>query len=67
MAGRHGAQVRASLSARAAGLRERQLADIEAAAGATTERMTLPLAVLGVAFLGFILYPAVTQVLQLGT
>jgi Flp pilus assembly protein TadB len=67
VAGRHGAQIRTSLSARAAGLRARQLAEIEAAAGATTERMTIPLVILGVAFLAFILYPAVTQVLRLGS
>jgi len=28
--------------------------------------MTMPLVVLGVAFLGFILYPVVTQILRLG-
>ena len=65
VAGEQGAKVRASLAARAAGLRAAQLAEVEAAAGATTERMTVPLVVLGVAFLAFILFPAVVGVLQL--
>ena len=63
VAGRHGAQVRESLTARAAGLRATQLARAEEQAGATTEKMTVPLAVLGVSFLAFILFPAIAQVL----
>jgi tight adherence protein C len=65
VAGEQGAKIRQSLAARASGLRAAQLAEVEAAAGATTEKMTVPLVVLGVAFLAFILFPAVVQVLQL--
>lgn len=63
VAGRHGAQVRESLTARAAGMRASQLAQVEERAGATTEKMTVPLAILGVSFLAFIIFPAVMQVL----
>lgn len=63
VAGRHGAQVRESLTARAAGMRASQLARVEERAGTTTEKMTVPLAILGVSFLGFIIFPAVMQVL----
>lgn len=63
VAGRHGAQVRESLTARAAGMRASQLAQAEERAGETTEKMTVPLAILGVSFLAFIIFPAVMQIL----
>lgn len=63
LAGTEGAKVRASLRAKAAALRTRELADAEGEAQAATERMSLPVIVLFVGFLLFIGYPAVSQVL----
>jgi Flp pilus assembly protein TadB len=63
LAGTEGARVRASLAARAASLRSRQLADAEAAAQSATERMSLPLVLLFAGFLLLIGYPAVVHVL----
>ncbi|MGA2830808.1 MAG: type II secretion system F family protein, partial [Streptosporangiaceae bacterium] len=63
LAGTEGARVRASLAAKAAGLRTRQLADAETAAQAATERMSLPLVLLFAGFLLLIGYPAVVRVL----
>jgi Flp pilus assembly protein TadB len=63
LAGTEGARVRASLAAKAAGLRTRQLADAETAAQAATERMSLPLVLLFAGFLLLIGYPAVAHVL----
>ena len=63
LAGTEGARVRASLAAKATGLRTRQLADAEAAAQAATEKMSLPLALLFAGFLALIGYPAVVHVL----
>ena len=63
LAGTEGARVRASLAAKAAGLRARQLADAETAAQAATERMSLPLVLLFAGFLLLIGYPAVVHVL----
>ena len=58
LAGEHGARVRQSLSAKAASLRQKNLARIEYEAEQRTEKMGLPIVLL---FLGFILligYPA---------
>ncbi len=58
LAGEHGARIRQSLSAKAASLRQKNLARIEYEAEQRTERMGLPIVLL---FLGFILligYPA---------
>lgn len=63
LAGTEGARVRQSLSAKAAALRARELADAETVAGANTERMSLPVMALLLGFLLFITYPAVSQVL----
>jgi tight adherence protein C len=63
LAGTEGAKVRATLRAKAAALRTRELADAEGEAQAATERMSLPVIVLFVGFLLFIGYPAVSQVL----
>ena len=65
LAGSEGAKVRASLTAKAAALRQRLLTDIETQAHAATERMSLPLAVMFTAFLLFVLYPAITQITNL--
>ena len=44
----------------------RQIAETEAAAEATTERMNLPTAVLLLGFLLFIVFPAVTAITGVG-
>ncbi|MFJ7213597.1 type II secretion system F family protein [Amycolatopsis sp. NPDC098790] len=64
LAGTEGAKVRTSLAAKAAALRTHLVADAEADAQAATERMALPVTLLFLGFLGFIAYPAVTQVLN---
>lgn len=58
LAGTEGARVRASLSARAATLRTHQATEAETKANAATERMSLPVMLLGTAYLVFLLYPA---------
>ena len=63
LAGTEGAKVRRSLHAKAAALRARQLTDAEGNASADTERMSVPVMVLFLGFLGFITYPAMNQVL----
>jgi tight adherence protein C len=62
LAGEEGARIRATLAARAAALRARQLSDAESAAASATERMALPSALLFIGFLLVILYPAVSAV-----
>jgi Flp pilus assembly protein TadB len=62
LAGAQGARIRASLAVKADTLRSRQIAETEAAAEATTERMNLPTAVLLLGFLIFIVFPAVTAI-----
>ena len=63
LAGTEGARVRGSLAAKAQTLRTRQLTAAEAEAHSATERMAMPVAMLFLAFLGFIAYPAVTAIL----
>lgn len=63
LAGAEGARVRASLAAKSAAMRARQLAEAEAGASAATERMSLPLVVLFAGFLLLIGYPAVVHVI----
>lgn len=63
LAGTEGAKVRASLTAKAAGMRTHQLTDAEADASAATERMSLPVVALFGGFLLFIGYPALAHVL----
>ena len=62
LAGEEGARIRATLAARAAALRSRQLSDAETAAASATERMAMPSALLFLGFLLVILYPAVSAV-----
>jgi hypothetical protein len=62
LAEREGASVRQSLTAKAASIRDHQLADVEASASSATVRMAAPLVLLGLGFCGFILYGAVTSV-----
>ncbi|MFC0107924.1 hypothetical protein [Kibdelosporangium aridum] len=63
LAGTEGARVRASLAAKAAALRTRELTDTEGDAQAATERMSLPVVMLFCGFLVFIGFPALAQVL----
>jgi tight adherence protein C len=62
LAGSQGARIRASLAVKADTLRAHQIAETEAAAEATTERMNLPTAVLLLGFLIFIVFPAITAI-----
>jgi Flp pilus assembly protein TadB len=63
LAGEHGARVRLTLTERARALRAQQLADVEARARAVTEQMSVPVALLAVAFMLFVGFPAVWVVL----
>lgn len=62
LAGVEGARIRASLAAKAAALRGRQLAQIEADAHAASERMGVPTVAMFAAFLALLAYPAVQQI-----
>ncbi len=64
LAGAEGARVKASVAAKAKGLRARVLADVETAAQSASERMSLPIVLLLVGFVLFLGFPAVTQVLH---
>jgi tight adherence protein C len=63
LAGTEGAKVKASLTAKAAAIRARQLSDAETTAQSATERMSLPLVLLFGGFLLLIGFPAVVHVL----
>jgi Flp pilus assembly protein TadB len=63
LAGDSGAKVRTSLTAKAQALRVKSLADVEEAAQAATERMSLPVILLLCGFVIFIGFPAITRVL----
>ncbi|WP_239077014.1 type II secretion system F family protein [Actinocatenispora rupis] len=67
LAGTEGARVRTSLSARAAALRTRQLADAEQVANRATERMTLPMFLLAAGFVLLIAFPALAGIAGIGT
>jgi hypothetical protein len=64
LAGTEGAAIRASLSARAAALRGRLLADTETRANQATERLSIPLFVLAAAFLLLLAFPALAGALH---
>ncbi len=63
LAGSEGARVQRALTARAASLRRRELADAERQANAVTERLFLPSTLLVAGFLLFVGYPAWTRIL----
>lgn len=63
LAGTEGAKVRASLAAKAAAIRTRELAAAEGHAQAATERMSLPVVCLFAAYLLLIGFPAIASVL----
>lgn len=58
-----GAAIYTTLTTHAASLREKARAEDHAHANAITERLTLPVSLLLVGFLGLVLYPTVTQLL----
>jgi hypothetical protein len=64
LAGTEGARVRESLVARAASLHTHELAAAEATAGAATEAMSAPVALLALGFVAFLAFPAVMAVLM---
>jgi Flp pilus assembly protein TadB len=64
LAGDSGAKVRSSLSARARTLRVKGLADVEEAAQAASERMSLPVILLLCGFVAFIGFPAIVRVME---
>jgi tight adherence protein C len=63
LAGEQGARVRMTLTERARALRAAQLAAVEARARSVTEQMSVPVALLAVAFMLFVGFPAVWVVL----
>jgi pilus assembly protein TadC len=64
LAGSEGARVRQSLVAKAESLRQRRMSEAEAEANEASERMVLPLVLLGTGFLLFLGYPAVSRVMS---
>ena len=60
-----GAKIRASLTARAATMRLRELADIEGKAGKQSQTMLVAQMLLAAGFLLFLTYPAATRIFQL--
>ena len=62
LAGSEGARIRTSLSIRAATLRAHQAAALEAQANSATERMSMPVMLLAVAYMIFLLYPALAAI-----
>jgi Flp pilus assembly protein TadB len=65
LAGDAGAKVRASLAAKAASMREHELAQAQAEAEAASERMSAPVVLMLTGFILLIGYPAVANVLSL--
>jgi hypothetical protein len=59
-----GAKVRESLTARAASLRRRELADLEGQAGERSQSMLVAQMLLAGAFLVFLMYPAIQTLLH---
>jgi Flp pilus assembly protein TadB len=59
-----GAKIRQSLSARAATLRRRELADAEGEAGEKSQSMLVAQLVICMAFLVFLAYPAVSELMH---
>jgi tight adherence protein C len=64
LAGDEGAKIRVSLSARAASLRRRELADAEGAAGERSQSMLIAQMLICAAFLVFLAYPATARILN---
>jgi hypothetical protein len=62
LAGTEGARVRRSLTAKAASLRQHEVAEAESAAAAVTERLVLPVGLLLLGFVLFLGFPALLRV-----
>lgn len=62
LAGAEGARIRTSLTARAATLRAHQGTAQETQANSATERMALPVMLLALAYMTFLLYPAIAAI-----
>jgi tight adherence protein C len=62
LAGEQGARIRSSLTAKAAALRSRQSAQLEADANAASERMGVPTVLMFVGFLVLLGFPALQQI-----
>jgi len=62
LAGSEGARIRASLAARAAAMRATATAEMETTAEKASGRMSLPLLLLGIAYLIFLLYPPIASI-----
>ncbi|MEJ3741736.1 type II secretion system F family protein [Actinomycetes bacterium KLBMP 9797] len=62
LAGTEGARVRASLAARAAAIRSAATAETETEAEKASSRMSVPLLILGLAYLIFLLYPPIVGI-----
>jgi Flp pilus assembly protein TadB len=62
LAGAEGARIRTSLTIRAATLRAHQATTLEAKANSATERMSMPVMLLAVAYMTFLLYPAIAAI-----
>ncbi len=63
LVGRDGARVRQTLTARAATMRRRELAEAEGLAGQKDQSMRLAQVLIGFGFIVFISYPAIVAVL----
>jgi tight adherence protein C len=61
LAGDEGAKIRASLMARAESLRRKELADVEGSAGESSQSMLLAQMLIALAFLVFLVYPALAR------
>jgi len=61
LAGDEGAKIRASLMARAASMRRKELADVEGSAGENSQSMLLAQILIALSFLVFLVYPAVAS------
>lgn len=64
LGGEQGARMTSSLVAKAASLRQKHMAEVEAAANSSTERMGLPMVLMFVAFLVLLGYPAMHLISQ---
>ncbi|GIH16100.1 type II secretion system F family protein [Rugosimonospora africana] len=62
LAGTEGARIRASLAARAAAMRQAATARAETEADKASSRMSVPLLLLGLAYLIFLLYPPIASI-----
>ena len=65
LVGRDGARVRATLTARAASMRRRELADAEGQAGQRDQSMLMAQVLIGFGFVVFLAYPAIVNLMAI--